>query len=259
VKACLNSIIALTVLAILAATASAVAQGRGRAPEPPIMKNPAPRLPNGKPSMSGLWGQVRRADVTNKNIPGYVPELPYTAWGKKQWDEYTADKGDYTGSCLPFGLSRTLYGPHPIQIIQDNDFLVFLAEQNSWFHAVPTDGRAKDKELPASWWGDSAGHWDGDTLVIETTNLNGYTRVDTDGHPMSEQAKITNTFRRIDYGHAEHTYTLDDPKTYTKPWTIKETWTLRPNDRIMEYSCEENNKDFFDGHIAPWRPPSEKD
>ena len=92
------------------------------------MKKPAPRLPNGKPSMSGLWGQVRRADVTNKNIPGYVPELPYTAWGKKQWDEYTADKGDYTGSCLPFGLSRTLYGPHPIQIIQDNDFLVFLAE-----------------------------------------------------------------------------------------------------------------------------------
>jgi len=67
------------------------------------------------------------------------------------------------------------------------------------------------------------------------------------------------TFQRVDYGHAEHTYTLDDPKTYTKPWTIKETWTLRPNDRIMEYSCEENNKDFFDGHIAPWRPPSEKD
>jgi len=208
--------------------------------------------------MSGVWGQVRRADVTNKAIPGYVPELPYTEWGKKQWDEYTADKGDYTGTCLPFGLSRTLYGPHPIQIIQDNDYLVFLAEQNSWFHVVPTDGRAKDKDLPPSWFGDSAGHWDGDTLVIETTNLNGYTRVDTDGHPMSNQAKIINTFRRIDYGHAEHTYTLDDPKTYTRPWTIKETWTLRLNDRIMEYSCEENNKDLYERHIAPWRPPDEK-
>src|SRR6516162_1876202 len=105
------------------------------------LSGPAPRLPNGKPSMSGVWGQVRRADVTDSHLPGYVKELPYTEWGKKQWDSYDAAKGDYTGTCLPFGISRTIYGPHPIQIIQDNDHFVFLAEQNSWFHIVPTDGR----------------------------------------------------------------------------------------------------------------------
>src|SRR4030095_9758200 len=134
--------------------------------------------------MSGVWGQVRRADVTDKNIPGYVKELPFTEWGKKQWESYDATKGDYTGSCLPFGISRTIYGPHPIQIIQDNDNFVFLAEQNTWFHIVPT-----------SWFGESIGHWDGETLVIETRNINGYVRVDTIGHPLSNQARIIQTFK----------------------------------------------------------------
>jgi hypothetical protein len=223
------------------------------------LSGPAPHLPNGKPSMSGVWGQVRRADVTDSKLPGYVKELPFTEWGKKQWESYDASKGDYTGTCLPFGLSRTIYGPHPIQIIQDNDNFVFLAEQNTWFHIVPTDGRPYDNDLPPSWFGDSVGHWDGDTLVIETRNINGYVRVDTIGHPLSNQAKLTNTFRRIDYGHAEHTYTVDDPKTYTRPWTIKETWTLKPDVRIMEYSCEEGNRDIFSGHIKAWKPPEDED
>src|SRR5207245_3744648 len=117
------------------------------------LSGPAPRLPNGKTSMSGVWGQVRRADVTDSHLPGYVKELPYTAWGKQQWESYDAAKGDYTGSCLPFGMSRTIYGPHPIQFIQDNDNLVFLAEQNTWFHIVPTNGQPVDKDLPPSWFG----------------------------------------------------------------------------------------------------------
>jgi len=184
-------------------------------------------------------------------------ELPFTEWGKKQWESYDAGKGDYAGSCLPFGISRTIYGPHPIQIIQDNDYLVFLAEQNTWFHIVATDGRDFDKDLPPSWFGESIGRWEGDKLVIETRNLNGYTRVDTIGHPLSSEARIIQTFRRTDKGHAEHTYTVDDPKTYTRPWTITETWTLKPDVKIMEYSCEEGNHDLFEGHIKVWRPPVE--
>jgi hypothetical protein len=222
------------------------------------MNGPAPRLPNGKPSMAGVWGQVRRADVTDKRIPGYVAELPYTDWGRKQWESYDARKGDYTGTCLPFGMSRTVYGPWPIQLIQDNESLVFLAEQNSWFHVVPTDGRNYDQDLPPTWWGESIGHWEGDTMVIDTRNINGYVRVDTIGHPLSDKARIIQTFKRVDFGHAEHTFTVDDPKTYTKPWTITETWTLRPNVRIMEYSCEEGNKDLYSGHIKVWQPPEEE-
>ena len=248
--------ITLVIFSMASALQGAQRGQRGGAAAPnPALNGPAPRLANGKPSMSGIWGQVRRADVTDSHIPGFVKELPFTAWGKQQWESYDASKGDYTGSCLPFGISRTVYGPHPIQIIQDNDYLAFLAEQNSWFHVLPTDGRPFDKELPPSWFGDSVGHWQGDTLAIETKNLNGYVRVDTIGHPMSDQARIIQTFKRVDFGHAEHTFTLDDPKTYTRPWTITETWTLRLNDRIMEYSCEENNRGLLDGTIAPWRPP----
>lgn len=249
-------VVAIGILSIVTLVAVGGLQGgqRARAPKADL-SGPAPHLPNGKPSMSGVWGQVRRADVTDSKIPGYVKELPYTEWGKKEWQSYDAGKGDYAGTCLPFGISRTIYGPHPIQIIQDNDFLVFLAEQNSWFHTVPTDGRAIDKDLPPSWFGDSVGHWEGDKLVIDTRNINGYVRVDTIGHPLSDQAHLINTFRRVDFGHAEHTYTVDDPKTYTRPWTITETWTLKPDVRIMEYSCEEGNRDLFSGHIKAWHPP----
>jgi len=224
----------------------------------PALNSPAPRLPNGKPSMGGMWGQVRRADVTNSRVaPGYIAQLPFTEWGKQQWETYDpVHNGDYAGSCLPFGFSRTVYGPHPIHIVQDNDQIVFLAEQNTWFHLVPTDGRPFTKDLPPSWWGESVGHWEGDALVIETTNMNGYIKVDTIGHPLSNQARLTQTFKRIDFGHIEHTFTVNDPKTYTKPWTVTDLWTIKPaDDRVMEYSCEENNEGLYDGTIVRWKVP----
>jgi hypothetical protein len=100
------------------------------------------------------------------------------------------------------------------------------------------------------------GRWDGDTLVIETTNLNGYIKVDTIGHPLSNQARLTQTFKRVDFGHIEHTFTVNDPKTYTKPWTVSNRWTIkRGDDRVMEYSCEENNEGLYDGTIVRWKVP----
>jgi len=231
----------------------------------PDLKGPPPRLPNGKVSFEGMWHQTRRADVTNPRVQeGYVPELPYTAWGKKQWDTYDPVKnGDYAGSCLPFGWSRTLYGPHPIYFMQNDDKLVVLSEQNTWFHIVYTDGRGHDPDLPPTWWGDSIGHYEGDTLVIETTNMNGWFKVDTIGHPFSSQLKLTQTFKRTNFGTIEHTFTVDDPKTYTKPWTVKDTWPIEPlNTKIMEYSCDEGNligDAFATGAIKPWHPPTGDD
>jgi hypothetical protein len=229
----------------------------------PDLKGPAPKLSNGKPSMAGLWSQTRRANVTDPKVQaGFVPELPYTAWGKRQWDNYDVVKhGDYAGSCMPFGWSRTLYGPHPLQFVQDEDKLIMLAEQNTWFTIVHTDGRPHDKELANMWYGDSIGHYDGDTLIIETTNLNGYTKIDTIGHPLSSQAVITQTYRRPNFGTIEHTFTVNDPKTYTRPWTIKDTWPLEPfNTKILEYACMENNLEtLLSGAITPWHPPEGED
>ena len=231
-------------------------------PTAPDFNGPAPRLPNGKPSMSGVWDNTRRADVTDPSIPGFVKELPYTAWGKSKWDNYAAfmqTNGDYVGNCLPFGMSRSLYGPHPMQIMQDNDHLVLLFEQNSMFHVAPTDGRAFSDDLPRSWFGESVGHWENDTLVVETVNLNGYTRVDTIGHPLSAKARITQTFRRVNFGTIEHTFTLSDPKTYTSPWTVRDTWPLTPDITLMEYACMENNRAFTEGRIKLFVPPDDVD
>ncbi len=232
------------------------------APKTPDLKGPVPRLPNGKPSMAGVWDNTRRADVTNPAIPGFVKELPYKPWGKSKWDNYASfiqTNGDYVGNCLPFGMSRSIYGPHPLQIIQDSDHLVMLFEQNSMFHIIPTDGRPFTKDLPPSWFGESVGHWEGDTLVVETVNINGYTRIDTNGHPMSARAKITQTFKRVNFGTIEHTFTVDDPKTYTQPFTVRDTWPLDYGTTLIEYACMENNLAFYEGRIKPFVPPNDVD
>ena len=96
----------------------------------------------------------------------------------------------------------------------------------------------------------------GDTLIIETKGFNGYTRLDTNGHPHSHEMVMTNTFLRTDSNTMQHTVTVHDPKTYTQDWMNVRTWRIKPYpDVIMEYSCEENNKDFTQGHI---KRPAEK-
>jgi hypothetical protein len=87
--------------------------------------------------------------------------------------------------------------------------------------------------------------------------MNGYIKVDTIGHPLSSQATFTQTFRRVNFGTIEHTFTVEDPKTYTKPWTVKNMWTIEPYDtKLLEYVCMENNMEvLLDGAITPWKPP----
>ena len=253
--------VATATLTITPLSAAWQASGSGR--PAPDMKGPAPRLANGKPSFAGIWATTRRADITQRlaNHPtGHVPELPYTAWGKQEWEGYDpVKKGDYAGSCMPFGFPRSLFGPHPTQIIQDNDYVVFLFEQNTMFHLVPTDGRAFTKDLPPSWYGESIGRWDGDTLIIESRNLNGYIKIDTIGHPLSDQAVLTQTYKRPNFGTIEHTMTITDPKTYTRPFTITNTWPMEPwGTVLMEYSCMEGNLDnLLTGTITPWKPPAD--
>src|SRR5579883_1462922 len=213
-----------------------IAFGQPAPYEPP--KGPAPRLANGHPDFSGVWQSPRMADIT-KDTPCCkgAGELPYTA------------KGNYTGSCLPFGLMRSVGGPHPIQIVQNDKYIAMLYEQNSWFHVTPIDGRPHPKNPDPTWFGNSVGRWEGDTLVIDTIAFNGKTRLDTDGHPHSDQLHTIERFTRRDLGHIDYVLTIDDPKTYTRPWNSVRVWTLRPDWEIMEYSCEENNKDLQEGHI----------
>jgi hypothetical protein len=260
--------------------------GRGAAANLPPA-GPAPRLPNGKPDFSGHWNNpytpnmagVRGANALDPTtlmqfdwphkgdaLPdakgqAKTYDLPYTERGLAEWKAYDPEKnGDYAGSCLPFGMPRSLNSPHGVQIIQNADALAFLWEQDTWFHWVPLDPNFKwPSDLPPSWNGLSTGKWDGDKLIVETKGFNGYTRLDTNGHPHSKDMVITNTFERVDSRSIRHTFTVHDPAMYTHDWTNVRTWTLKPaNDVIMEYSCEENNLGLDDGTIVKWHYPEKK-
>jgi len=214
-------------------------------------EGPTPRLPSGKVDFSGVWQKPYVPDMTKsgKDQKGY-PELPFTPWGENEWKTYDAAEGDYTGSCLPFGMTRSVNTPEPMQIMQSDKYFAFLFEQNSWFNVIPIDGRKHGNGI-ATWFGDSVGRWEGDTLVIDTINFNGRTRLDTIGHPHSDQLHLVQRFTRPDLGHISYEVTVDDPKTFTRSWTNTRTFTLRPDWEMMEYSCEENNKSLWEGRIKP--------
>jgi hypothetical protein len=191
-----------------------------------------------------------------RNQRGYA-ELLFTPAGLADWKSYDAANGDYTGSCMPFGLMRSFNAPYPVQIVQNNSYVALLFETNTWFHVVPVDGRPVPKEPEPTWFGTSSGRWDGDTLVVDTIGFNGYTRLDTVGHPHSDTLHLVQTFRRTDLDHLAYTVTIDDPQTYAKPWTNERTFT-RSKGELIEYSCEENNKDLREGHIKAWTLPEPK-
>ena len=218
--------------------------GKGGPPRYTPPEGPAPKTAWGKPDLNGVWQRPYTPDIERGN----GGPLPYTEWGKKQWESYNPEEGDYTGACLPFGHVRSINSPDPIQIVQTPNDFAWLYEQNSWFKVFPIDGRPTKPKVP-TWFGDSKGHWEGDTLVIETTNFNGLTRLDTVGHPHSDQLKLTERLTRTDAGHIQYVLTIEDPKTYTKPITSTRTFTLRTDWEILEYSCEENNRGLVEGRI----------
>ena len=209
-----------------------------------------PRLPDGKPDLNGVWERPFVPDMTksfkNQQGPATLPFRPEAAEAFKNYDPA---KFDYTGHCLPQGLTRSMNSPFPMEIFQTAKRVAFLYEAWNVFHVAPTDGRDHPKNLDATWMGDSVGHYEGDTLVVDTIGFNEKTRLDTIGHPHSDALHVVERFTRTDAQHIGYEITIQDPKTFTQPWKNTRTFTLRPDWEIMEYSCEENNKDVLEGHI----------
>ena len=269
-------------------------QRAGGARGPATPAGPAPRLANGKPDLTGLWANPYTPNMAGAGRGGGALDpktrqalnfarkgeqfpndprdgqgnvktfdLPYTEWGLNQWRKYDpVGNGDYAGNCLPFGMSRNINSPHGVQVVHHPDALAFLFEQNTWHHWVPlTVGFKWPGDLPPSWNGSSTGRWDGDTLVVETRNFNGYTKLDTAGHPHSKEMVLINTFTRTDANTIEHTVTVRDPKTYTQEWMNVRTWRTKPaTDVLMEYSCDENNlQGILEGAIKVWTAPEDID
>lgn len=206
---------------------------------------PAPRQPNGRPDLSGLWqppgGYV--ADIARDLGPDGVPYQPWAEALYKQRRE-TLSKDDPTGWCVPGGVPRSDAVPYPFRILHTPEGLVILYEAVHHFRQIFTDGRALPKNPNPAWLGYSVGRWDGDALVVETTGFVENSWLDNFGKPGTEALKVTERFERRDFGHMALDVTIDDPKAYTRPWSVTMQLTYLPDTELLEYICAENNKDL---------------
>lgn len=213
----------------------------------PDLNAPASRAADGKPDLSGIWRQPNGVKYTINLAadlkPGDVSFQPWAAelYSKRQ---STLSKDDPVGYCKLPGVPQMTAVPYPYKILQMPGEVVILFEAFATFRQIFTDGRSLPVDPNPSWMGYSVGKWDGDTLVVETAGFNDNTWIDTGGHPHSEELHVTERYRRRDFGHIDLQITINDPKAYTKPWTVSYPLALMPDTELLEYVCNENNKDI---------------
>jgi hypothetical protein len=212
----------------------------------PNLAAPVPRTSDGKPDISGLWrpspGYV--GDITRGLESGSVPFQP---WAETLFKQRRANdsKDDPTANCIVGGVPRSDLVGYPFKVLQSPGMVVILYEAVHAYRQIFTDGRAFPKEFSKpAWFGFSVGRWEGDTFVVQTEGFNDNVWLDNAGRPATSQLRVTERFRRKDFGHMDIQITIDDPKAYTKPWTITQPLALQPDDELLEYICNENNKYF---------------
>jgi hypothetical protein len=202
------------------------------------------------PDLSGLW----QGPYTPNLAAAYGKELPLTPFGAERWAKVDT-ANDPTGFCLPVGPARGIQAPFPLQIVQSPGLVAILFEYQRTYRMVYTDGRKPPDDIHdyPEWMGFSTGRWEGATLVVDTIAIDERTWLDTAGHQHSDKLRLTERFTKVDDNTIEWSVTFDDPVYFTQPWTIQRP-LRRPKegDRIMSYSCEENNKDI--PHLKPTKP-----
>jgi hypothetical protein len=229
-------------LAGLFAGQAAAGNGRGAPPAaaPETAKQPA--SDPGSPPVAAFW------DI-GTNIKGGLPLTPWAADLKKQRSGANSINNP-DANCLPLGIHPLHTHPDPRKIIQTPKLVAVAWEANYGLRFIHTDGR-KLPPLgePQPWWyGYSVGRWEGDTLVVETNNVRGAEMgqfdgwLDVDGSPHSNQVKFTERFRRPTFGKLEIDLTVDDPKAYTKPFTVRINQQLMADDDLIEFICNENQQ-----------------
>jgi len=228
----------------------------------PDLDAPAPRTADGKVDLSGVWqspgGGLGGAppppiafsegppvagflDIA-QNLKGGAPLKPE---GTALLEQRRAKSGkdNPEAACLPMGIMQFHTQGAPRKVIQTRDVVVILYEASMGVRQIFTDGRSAPGDDPQPWWyGYSVGHWDGDTLVVETTGLRDDGWLDVFGTPLTDAAKITERFRRPSYGRMEIDVTIDDPKVYTKPWTVRVNQRIMPDQELLEFVCLENQR-----------------
>ena len=245
---------------------------RGSASVPPLPSQPReasavtaqgtlPRTPEGKPDISGFteadagganWGFEPHNEPFTPGGRGVLVDpktggLPYQPWARaEKQDRITPGRGydDPTAHCFAGGVPRSLYVPSPFYIIQTPTYVVILLERMSW-RIVPLDGRAHLPDGIRLWQGDSIGRWDGDTLVVETTNLNGKTWLNEVGDVISHAATVVERFTPVAADRIQYEATVNDPVVFTRPWTIAMPLKRDRKGELLEVACLEDNQDLL--------------
>lgn len=225
----------------------------------PNLSAPTPRALDGHPDLSGIWEiEHNRAcppEGCNDMLIGQEfmnigwslkAGLPYQPWARDLVKTRSASGGkdDHLTHCLPEGLVRTFTDPLFRRIVQTPGLTVLLSERNMTYRQIFTDRRPLPQDPQPSWNGYSTGQWDGDTLVVETSGFREGMWLDRGGSPLTEGAKITERFHRVDFGKLEIELTVNDPQAYSAPWTVKLNQFLRPDTELIDYVCLENEKDW---------------
>ena len=237
----------------------------------PNLGGPAPKAANGKPDLSGVWQYMRPPGETPPPAPpvaspttsatadiippavrrsqfwnvgaSFKDGLPFQPWAaelhRKRVEENSKDNPD--AHCLPLGVMQLHTHGQPRKIIQTPDVITIIYEANSGLRQIFTDGRPLPKDPEPWWYGYSVGKWDGDTLVVESNGFKDLGWLDVEGSPLTDSGRIIERMRRVDYGHLETEVTIDDPKAYTKPWTVTVHHRIMPNTELIEFVCQEND------------------
>jgi hypothetical protein len=195
-----------------------------------IPAGPTPRALDGHPDLSGVWATMRQLGATETGL------LPWAEAEMKRPDRMSPN-----AFCLPQG--PRLGGANPFKIIQAPKTIVVINEDIFVYRQIHMDGRARPKDADPTWMGYSIGHWEGETLVIETANMNDKSWLPF-GRPHKQSIVVTERLRRPDEGHLEYEFIVNDPETFTKPWSVKYATTLLAGDEIGEYICVENEQDI---------------
>ncbi|HZM93450.1 MAG TPA: hypothetical protein VFB92_08520 [Vicinamibacterales bacterium] len=248
----------------------------------PILDGPAPRTPEGKVDFSGIWNRFGGGGGGGRGRAGGGPPpptttadgiplstfgevagrgfaLPLQPWAaelkKRRMADNNKDNPDVW--CLPIGLMQYHNHPQPRQIVQTKNLILITYESNYGLRYIYMDGRPAPNNDPTPWWfGYSRGWFEGDTLVVETTNFRGDERagwLDVNGSPYTEALKMTERFRRPNFGTLEIDVTIDDPKAYTKPFTVRVNQRIMVDQEMIEFICNENEQSSK--HLEPPKKP----
>jgi len=236
------------------------------------MNAPAPKVADGHPDLSGIWDRGLPAPDPNRAaappsgpppllvsgaptppgprpfydlpsmLPGGLPMLPWAAELRKQrLAENSKDHPD--AHCLPLHPVQLHAHPQPRKIVQTPSLATILYEANNGLRQIFLDGRTlPGPDVEPFWFGYSVGKWDGDALVVDSTGWKDIGWIDEEGTPITTTGKVNERFRRLNYGTLEIKITIDDPKTFTRPWSYTLNQKLLPDTELIEFICDENNR-----------------